>query len=225
MNTAKPNLYAVHLAFVGRIIAGACHEFKNHLGVTKELSGLLDDLLAVESKAPPGPERIAKITSGIEERVTAAAALTNHLSRFAHRMDQPLSSFSVNEVVAEIVYLSRRFARLKNVTLTMETAPELAPLRSNPSLLQFAVFSVIMAALDHLEKQGDVRITAGKEEERIQLGFQFENIRVGEISGPLLNPPLEVLQALHAEYFFARPDGTTARAVLLLSPIPLQSID
>lgn len=220
MNNAIPSLHDAHLAFVGRMIAGVAHEFKNHLSVTKELSGLLDDLLAVESSVLPGADRLAKITAGIEERVAAAAEMANHLGRFAHRMDQALASFSVNEVVGEVVFLTRRFARLKNIDLIMDPAPELPPLHSNPSLLQFVVFSVIMPMLDHLDKGGAVRITTGLTAGRIRLSFHFDKIRAdrpGSLAGIIHPDALRGLQAVFAD---DRPAGTDAPAHLLLSEIP-----
>lgn len=220
MSTAKPGLHDAHLAFVGRIIAGVSHEFKNHLSVTKELSGLLDDLLAMEKDSQPGPERLTKITSGIEERIAAAAEMANHLGRFAHRMDFPLSSFSVNEVVGEIVFLTQRFARLKNIMLVFDPTPELPSLHSNPSLLQFVFFSVALPMFDHLEKQSAVRIATGAAEDRIRIALHFDKIKEGETAEMPRNIPDEALQGLQAEYSFVQPDRTTARAVLLLSQIP-----
>jgi len=220
MSTTKPNLHDAHLAFVGRIIAGVSHEFKNHLSVTKELSGLLDDLLAMEKDALPGRERLAKITAGIGERVAAAAEMASHLGRFAHRMDFPLSSFSVNEVVGEILFLARRFARLKNVALEFDPAPGLPPLHSNPSLLQFVVFSAVTPMFDHLEKEGAVRVATAAAGDRIRIAFHCEKIKAGapaDLSPPI---PAEALQALHAECPPVEPDKAGIRAVLLLSPIP-----
>ncbi|MHB8790498.1 MAG: sensor histidine kinase [Desulfobulbaceae bacterium] len=219
MNAATPSLQDAQLAFIGRIIAGVSHEFKNHLSVTKELTGLLDDLLSLDQELP-SHERCAKISAGIEERVKAAAEMATLLGRFAHRMDSPLASFSVNEVVGEIVFLMRRFARLKNVSLELEPATELPSLHSNPSLLQFVIFSVAIPMLEHLEKQGVVRISTGKTGERVQLEFQFEKIREESlaVTGPNILP--DALQELHAEYSFAQPDSTSARAVLLVLPDP-----
>lgn len=220
MNTAKPSLHDAHLAFVGGIIAGVAHEFKNHLSVTKELSGLLDDLLAAESSALPGADRLAKITSGIGERVTAAAEMANHLGRFAHRMDQALASFSVNEVIGEVVFLTRRFARLKNIALIMDPAPQLPPLHSNPSLLQFAVFSVIMPMLDRLDREGAVRIATGMSADRIRISFQFDKIKPGgtdNLAG-IMHP--EILPGLQADFSLDRRSGTDGLAQLLLSEIP-----
>lgn len=220
MSTVKPGLHDAQLAFVGRIIAGVSHEFKNHLSVTKELSGLLDDLLAAGTDSLPGGERLTKITSGIEERIAAAAEMANHLGRFAHRMDFPLSSFSVNEVVGEIVFLTRRFARLKNIVLDLDPAPELPPLHSNPALLQFVIFSVAAPMFDHLEKQGAVRIATGSVENRIRIALHFDRIRENETAELSRNIPDEVLQELRAEYSFDQPDPGSARAILLLSQMP-----
>ena len=219
MKAAPPRLQDAQLAFVGRIIAGVSHEFKNHLSVTKELTGLLDDLLSMD-KAFPGQDRYAKISSGIEERVKTAAEMASHLGRFAHRMDSPLASFNVNEVVGEIVFLMRRFARLKNVGLEFEPAPELPSLHSNPSLLQLVIFSVTMPLLEHLEKQSVVRISTGKAGDRVELGLQFEKIREEGLAVTVPNIPADALQELRAEYSFAQPDRMSVRAVLLLAPIP-----
>ncbi|HBI15245.1 MAG TPA: hypothetical protein DDY20_06985 [Desulfobulbaceae bacterium] len=219
MNATKPSLQDAQLAFIGRIIAGISHEFKNHLSVTKELTGLLDDLLSLDQTLP-SPDRYAKISAGIEERVKAAAEMASHLGRFAHRMDSPLSSFNVNEVVGEIVFLMRRFARLKNVSLEFEPAAELPSLHSNPSLLQFVIFSVAMPMLEHLEKQSVIRISTGKTGDQVQLGLQFEQIREEESAVTLPDIPPDALQKLHAEFSFVQPDRTSGRAVLLLSPVP-----
>jgi C4-dicarboxylate-specific signal transduction histidine kinase len=220
MSTAIPGLHDAQLAFVGLIIAGVSHEFKNHLSVTKELSGLLDDLLTVGKDSLPGGERLTKITSGIEERIAAAAEMANYLGRFAHRMDFPLSSFSVNEVVGEIMFLTQRFARLKDIVLVLDPAPELPPLHNNPSLLQFVIFSVAMPMFDHLEKQGVVRIATGAAENRIRIALHFDRIRKKETAELPRNIPNEALQGMRAEYSFDQPDPGTARAILLLSQIP-----
>jgi len=223
MSTTQPNLHDARLAFVGRIIAGVSHEFKNHLSVTKELSGLLDDLLAMEKDALPGRERLTKITAGIGERVAAAAEMAGHLGRFAHRMDFPLSSFSVNEVAGEILFLTRRFARLKNITLELDPAPDLPSMHSNPSLLQFVVFSAVMAMLNHLEKQGAVRVATAAAGDRVRIAFHGEKIRAGAPADLSPYIPGEALQALHAQCPPVEPDQAGIRAVLLLSPIPPES--
>jgi C4-dicarboxylate-specific signal transduction histidine kinase len=218
MESATPRLLDAQLAFIGRIIAGVSHEFKNHLSVTKELTGLLDDLLSL-NKEFPGQDRYAKISAGIEERVRTAAEMASHLGRFAHRMDSPLASFNVNEVVGEIVFLMQRFARLKNVALEFTPATEIPSLHSNPSLLQLVIFSVTMPMLAQLEKQSVVRISAGKTGDRVELGLQFEKIREEELAVTVPDIPADALQKLHADYSFTQPHRMSARAVLLLSPI------
>lgn len=224
MNIATPCLQDAQLAFIGRIIAGVSHEFKNHLSVTKELTGLLDDLISLDQTFP-SQDRFAKISAGIDERVKAAAVMASHLGRFAHRMDSPLASFNVNEVVGEIVFLMSRFARLKNVALELEPATELPSLHSNPSLLQFVVFSLAMPMLEHLAKQSVVKISTGRTGDRVQLGLQFEKIREEMPAVPVPNISPEVLRELRAEFSFVQPDRTSARAVLLLSPIPPEQGD
>ena len=84
-------LREMQLAFIGKLMAGLSHEFKNHLAIIKELNGLIEDLLMLEEPGESAnSERYKKITSGINERIAQAAEMCRFLSGFSHRMDQPL---------------------------------------------------------------------------------------------------------------------------------------
>ncbi|RJQ69902.1 MAG: hypothetical protein C4519_21470 [Desulfobacteraceae bacterium] len=131
------SLRTFHLAFIGRVIAGVSHEFKNHLAVVNELSGLLGDLLAAGSGQEQ--ERLLRIVRTIGERVDQAALLTDYLNSFAHRMDRPFSTFALNEAVEEELALMQRFGLQQDLRFESCYQENLPAVHSNPALLQLAL--------------------------------------------------------------------------------------
>ena len=213
-------LREMQLAFIGKLMAGLSHEFKNHLAIIKELSGLLEDLLLhEEAKQAPGSERYEKILSGINERIAQAAEMCRFLSAFSHRMDQPLSSFRVSDVLQEKIYLIGRFARQKQVDLIFSCDADLSPIFNNPSLLQFAIFCITWPALQGLEQGGRVLITAGQKDESVEILITLEGALKATEDGASLSALLpEILQILAAGFSEKTdPDGNKEILVTLSS--------
>jgi C4-dicarboxylate-specific signal transduction histidine kinase len=161
------------LAFIGQLMSGASHEFKNHLAIIRELAGLLADLLAAEgSVTAVNNERYSKIIADIDQRTLMAAEMCRFLSRFSHRMDQPVCSFDVNEILREEIYLLNRFARLKMITLDFNPQSDLPALINNPSLLQFAVFRILTPLFKCLEKNSQLLVsTSAAQDGGVRIGI------------------------------------------------------
>ena len=142
----------MQLVHFGKLMASLSHEFKNHLAIIKESNGLLEDLLFLEdSNQRPNNDRLKKIIATVNERVAQAAEMCRFLSSFAHRVDQPLSVFSIAEVVQEEMYLLRRLAHQKQTELKFLGSDDLPLIFNNPSLLQFVIFCIIWPALEQLQ--------------------------------------------------------------------------
>lgn len=197
----KDRLREMQLAFVGKMLAGLSHEFKNHLAIIKELSGLIEDLLLLEEPgASSNSERYKKIIAGINERIAQAAEMCRFLSSFSHRMDQPLSSLSVTDVLQEKIYLLRRFAQQKQVDLVSSFDEDLPAIFNDPSLLQFAIFCIVWPALELLEPGSRILITVVRKGDSVEIIIVIE----GAIGRPEDDTPWEdmlpdVLQMLGAE--------------------------
>jgi C4-dicarboxylate-specific signal transduction histidine kinase len=156
----------MQLAYIGKLMAGLSHEFKNHLAIIRESSGLIEDLLSLEeSIQSPNSERYKKIFPVITERITQAAEMCRFLSGFAHRMDHPLSSFSVTDILQEELYLLHRFARQKQVELLYSHEGDLPAIFNNPALLQFAVFCIVWSAFASFSKDGRISIKVKKQQQ------------------------------------------------------------
>ena len=198
----KERLREMQLAFIGKLMAGLSHEFKNHLAIIKELNGLIEDLLILEVPGQSvNSERFKKIIPGINERIAQAAEMCRVLSGFSHRMDQPLSSINVSDVLQEEIYLLRRFAQQKQVHIESLFDGDLPAIFNNPSLLQFAVFCVVWPTLELLEKGGRIVITGTGKNQSVEITAILE----GKMERPENETPWEamlpqVLEILGAKF-------------------------
>ena len=63
------------------------------------------------------------------------AELYRHLSSLAHRSDEPLSFFHVNELLQEATAFLSRFSRLREVEQEVSLGEGISPIYSEPSLV------------------------------------------------------------------------------------------
>lgn len=197
----KSRLREMQLASIGKLMAGLSHEFKNHLAIIKELNGLIEDLLLLEEPGQSlNSERYKKILSGINGRIAEAAEMCRFLSGFSHRMDQPLSSISVTDVLQEKIYLLRRFAQQKQVDLLSSFDKDLPVIFNDPSLLQFAIFCIIWPALELLQQGGRISITVVRKDQSVKIVVNLKGaIEKPEDDTPWEDILPEVLQILEAQ--------------------------
>ncbi|MCK8601590.1 hypothetical protein [Desulfoferrobacter suflitae] len=135
---------ARELAFFGRITAGFTHEIKNILAIIKESSGLMEDLLSLTKDEPfPHWERFSHRVEVIKQQVQRGVELATHLNRFAHSPDEPVSPIDLNDLTDQLVRLSERFARLKEVGLTRSGSNASIVLVTSPVALQMTVFLLL----------------------------------------------------------------------------------
>ncbi len=145
---------------LGRLMAGFTHEQKNHLAIINESNGLLADLLEMQQITDETlAARLEKIVATTKDRVAKAAEMAQHLNRFAHRMDTPLATFQVNELIFEELTLLHRFANMKQVDLDTSFSTELPGTYNNPSLVQFIFFCLFDAALEGSSARDIIKIS------------------------------------------------------------------
>ncbi|MBU0729820.1 MAG: hypothetical protein KKE17_11945 [Proteobacteria bacterium] len=160
MDSSK-SLKDLQLAFVGKLLAGYSHESKNHLAIIKELSGLMDDLLSMENQGEDrGRQRYHEIMATLRDRATQAAFRVGHLSRFAHRMDEPRTSFNVNDILEEELSLLGWKAKQKEIRLEAFFADNQLPsIYNNPSLLQYVVFCIVVDCFERFEAKSCIQVS------------------------------------------------------------------
>lgn len=219
----KDRLREMQLAFIGKLMAGLSHDFKNHLAIIKELNGLIEDLLLLdETRQPADIERYKKIITGINERIAQAAEMCRVLSGFSHRMDQPLSSLSVTDVLQEKIYLLRRFAQQKQVEVISSFAEDLPAIYNNPSLLQFTIFCILWPVLELMEPDGRIVITVGQKDESIEIVIKCEGtLKRTEEKTPWEDMLPEVVHMLGADFSRGIDQKGNENMVLIISSLEM----
>jgi signal transduction histidine kinase len=143
-NTCKNDL-----EFFGKITASVSHELNNVLSIINEYSGLLSDLLSACQKYETVDfEKVLSITKNIAEQVKREKDIINLLNRFSHNVDSPLAEFILNDMINDIIKLTKRFASLKRVELQLFLCPEEIRIISNPFKIQHTVFLILSLALE-----------------------------------------------------------------------------
>ena len=163
----------VHLSFVGVLTAGVTHELKNHLAIIKEASGLANDLLHAGGKGPEEEmrQKYADIFRTIDERISMAAEMLSFLNGFSHRMDAPRSFFDLARLIDELIALMQRMARQRNLKLTTSIPEAMPSLFSDPSLLQFALFTILAEKMRLLAAGGEIVLEAREKEGAFEIGI------------------------------------------------------
>lgn len=135
------------LSFFGVISASVSHELNNVISIIDQTNGLLADLLVGTTHgAEIKTEQLQRIAERIDNQTARGVRIIKRLSMFAHSVDELEKEFDINELVENITALSRRFANLQKIELSLELAEEPIMIINNPFLVQHLLFLVIQEA-------------------------------------------------------------------------------
>lgn len=191
----EENLRLLHLRFIGKILAGFTHEVKNYLAIIKESAGLMEDLIKLGKASESDSGQNLEIIHSIEEQIEKTNILFRHLNRFAHRMDDQLATFNINESLEELIALVTRFANQKKITIEKYFDKSMPSIYSNPSLLQFVVYTVLEEKIRNLGKNSKIAIQTGVDENSVRIRLVSEgNLIEGE--GDATSIPYEILEKI-----------------------------
>lgn len=189
----EENLRLLHLRFIGKIIAGFTHEVKNYLAIIKESAGLIEDLITLGKDTESDSGQYLEIIRSIEEQIEKTNILYRYLNRFAHRMDDQLATFNINESLEELTALVTRFANQNKITIEKDFHESMPSIYSNPSLLQLVVYTALEEKIRHLDKNSKISIQTGIDENSVKIRLVAEgNLIEGE--GDATSIPYEILE-------------------------------
>ena len=145
--------------FMGKITAATTHDMKNVLAIIKESAGLMEDLLALQKDLPAQlQERLSRVANNINQQVQRGVDLATRLNAFAHGPDQTIAEVDLNLVADQVICLSQRFARLKNVSLKALTQNRPVILVTDPLKIQMLIFECIDLLLSAVETKTTIRL-------------------------------------------------------------------
>lgn len=187
------------MRFIGKIIASFTHEIKNHIAIVKESAGLMQDMITMGKAFQNDSNQYLEIIRSIEEQVDKTNSLFQYLNRFAHRMDNNVSSFNVNEILEELIALLSRYANQKKIRLEKDFLNDIPSIISSPSLLQLLLFHLLDERMENLDKNSRLIIKTATTNDAIEIRiipegnlFQAETEKE-RIPDTLLNTVMEQL--------------------------------
>lgn len=193
------------IAFFGKITAGISHELKNVLAIIRESSGLMEDIMSISPEAVLSYQDKFKISLGkIQDQINRGVELTDRLNKFAHSSDIAITKVDLHKIIDQIVGLSQRFARLKNVVLSTyspEPSVKQVIIETLPVQLQMALFTAIECCLNAMSAGGTIKLTIKENKEKHAVHFLCqgnlpEKSEFGHNLSTLENwPPLQALAA------------------------------
>ena len=196
-NNSIHTLRVQQLDSYGRLLAGFSHEMKNHLGVIRESSGLVQDLVAMHGTQLDDQvrARLDKATAMIEERVITTAQMLHHLSGFAHRSDAACSAFQPGQVVEELCMFLQRFARLSKCALSWRTEQDAVSIYNDPVLLSHVLYRIFVHIQERWKPGDSLVLEVGSAEGGALIRLQCQSLHLTPLELPeALNLPLALLQ-------------------------------
>lgn len=150
---------AKELQFFGRVTAGVTHEMKNVLAIIKETAGLLEDLMAMSRDVEfPHRDRFSRALTSVLGQVRRGVELSDRLNRFAHSPDHSKTQVDLCQAVEDAVFLARRFARLKQIELKLDSAGERPQMVLSPFRLQSALFAAMECCWKRLPPGSEIEL-------------------------------------------------------------------
>ncbi len=143
------------LASIGELAAGIAHEINNPVAIMVEEAGWIQDLLEEEDfEQSSNLEELERALKQINTQGKRCKEITHKLLSFARKTDARLQSFSINDLIEEVIDLSEQRAKYAKVTLTTRLDEDLPAIQASPSEMQQVFLNLINNAVDALEKKG-----------------------------------------------------------------------
>lgn len=147
------------LASIGELAAGIAHEVNNPVAIMVEEAGWMEDLLEEgELQSRDTLYEFRRALKQIRAQGIRCKQITHKLLSFARKTDSKLYNLNLNELIEEVVGLSQRTARYRNIKIETKLSPDIPPITASPSEIQQVLLNLINNAIDAIGKDGGVVI-------------------------------------------------------------------
>ncbi|MFA5356207.1 MAG: ATP-binding protein [Candidatus Omnitrophota bacterium] len=146
-------LQSAKMASIGLLAGGVAHEINN------PLSGVLNNVQLVRMMAEQERkfdyEDFKQILASIEESAQRCTKIIRSLLSFSHQSAGISQDLSLNEMAERVLALVEHELKLQNISIKTEFIPDLPFVRSDPQLLQQAIFDLVTNAQWAIRKKSD----------------------------------------------------------------------
>jgi two-component system NtrC family sensor kinase len=158
----KQLIEAGKLASLGELAAGVAHEVNNPLAIMVQEAGWMQDLLEEEElRSWPYLDEFRRSLDRMQTQGRRCKDITHNLLSFARKTEPRAKSAQVNDLIKEVVDLSKQRARHSNVEIHTNLQDDLPTANLSPSEFQQVLLNLINNSLDAMgDKGGTVSITS-----------------------------------------------------------------
>jgi two-component system NtrC family sensor kinase len=155
--------HTAKLASLGRLAAGVAHEINNPLAIINEKAGLLKDLVEFSKEYHDRGKLLSQVDS-ILRSVNRCREITHRLLGFAKRMDVKVETIHINELLQEVLGFLEKEAFHRNIKVSFNLVPDLAPIAHDRGQLQQVFLNIINNAFEAVKDGGNITISTRKNE-------------------------------------------------------------
>ena len=182
---------------MGELAASLAHELNQPLSAILSNAQAAENLLAAD---PVNLQKIREIVSDIVADDKRAGDVIRRLRGLVQKGDVERVSLDLNEVVGEVAWLVRNDAALRNVSLSLELAADLARVRGDRVQLQQVVLNLVLNGLEAMrdrsaEDRTLVIRTFKDGAEAVAVAVQDSGIGIGEDDRERMFQPLYTTKA------------------------------
>ncbi len=204
------------MIFLGKIMASLSHELNNTVAIIKEYNGLLDDLLLDARKGSPiDDKKVERVSKKIASQTEKGAEIIRRFNKFAHSLDNPISSIGLNYMLQSIIALSRRLTEIKGIYLKLDSVDDSLSLKTSPLLFQQAIFQCFELFMANADANTQLIISAEKTDDKILVeiaGTKLADDRAIESNMQILDIIME-----HLNGSFEKKTGSDDNQSIVLS--------
>lgn len=183
---------ADRLAAMGELTAGVAHEVRNPLGIIRASVQLLEDTAS-------GPERVREAGAVIKQEIDRLDRVIKALLDFGRPSKPTLMPTNVEDVLADVVLFTRRFASQSRVQIQERYAEGLPMVMADADQLKQVFVNLISNAVQAMEEAGGTIIVSAQ-------GVNgFVSVSVVD-DGPGI--PSEDLSKVFDPFYSTRDEGT-----------------
>jgi C4-dicarboxylate-specific signal transduction histidine kinase len=143
------------LKFIGKVLSVYAHDLNNQLGIIKEASGLMLDIVELnKSKDKQLKETLAGPMRTIHNQLGNAAHMTSKLSAFGRGIAMDGQPLNINEIVGELLVLLKRMAAQRRVALVADLEEDIPNVSADPLMIRFLIFCIMEDQLLRLKAKG-----------------------------------------------------------------------
>jgi signal transduction histidine kinase len=153
--------YTNKMASIGRLASGVAHEVNNPLAIINQKTGLIKDLLTLNSR-PESDKKLIGLVEDILAAVRRCGAITRRLLDFARHMDTAIEKVDIEAVIRQVLAFVKKEAQRRSIEISVTVRPNLPTFDCDHGNLQQIFLNLVNNAFAAMQDGGRLDISIGR---------------------------------------------------------------